>query len=216
MLRQVTEVTGRLPGFIAPVPPVRGRRIAAMESYALANIKPMNCQNPEDVKRAVNDLDVSFIQFWFPDVLGFLKSFAATPSELEEGLIEGMGFDGSSIEGFARIQESDMVAKPDPATFQLLPWRGVDRPVARMFCDILNPDGSPYEGDPRYIFKRLLNKVADRGYTFYIGPELEFFCFKDNKIPEMVDSGGYFDTRPLDSTRLTFGMTRACGWRTRP
>jgi glutamine synthetase len=169
-----------------------------MEGRTPANIKKMNCQNTEDVKRLVKELNVSFIQFWFPDVLGFLKSFAVTPSELEEGMTEGMGFDGSSIEGFARIQESDMIAKPDPTTFQLVPWRGVERPVARMFCDILNPDGTPYEGDPRYVFKRLLKKVADKGYTFYIGPELEFFYFKDNKGTEILDTGGYFDARPLD------------------
>jgi len=117
---------------------------------------------------------------------------------LDEGLTEGMGFDGSSIEGFARIQESDMIAKPDPTTFQLVPWRGGDKPVARVFCDILNPDGTSYEGDPRYVFKRLLKKVADQGYTFYVGPELEYFYFKDNQGAETLDSGGYFDTRPLD------------------
>lgn len=157
-----------------------------------------NCQNAEDVKRLVEEHDVSFIQFWFTDVLGFLKSFAVTPSELEEGLTEGMGFDGSSIEGFARIQESDMIAKPDPSTFQLIPWRGADRPVARMFCDILNPDGTHYEGDTRYVLKRLLEKVADQGYTYYVGPELEFFYFKDNHCTEILDTGGYFDARPVD------------------
>lgn len=158
----------------------------------------MNCQTQEDVKKIVKDMNISFIQFWFTDVLGFLKSFAVTPSELEEGLTEGMGFDGSSIEGFARIQESDMIAKPDPTTFELVPWRSGDRPVARMFCDILQPDGTPYEGDPRYIFKRLLKRVADRGYTFFIGPELEYFYFKDDKHTEILDKGGYFDSRPLD------------------
>jgi glutamine synthetase len=158
----------------------------------------MYCQNAEDVKRVVEEKNVSFIQFWFTDVLGYLKSFAVTPSELEEGLTEGMGFDGSSIEGFARIQESDMIAKPDPRTFQLVPWRGGDRPVARMFCDILNPDGTHYEGDPRYVLKRLLKKVAEKGYTFYVGPELEFFYFKDNRSTEFIDTGGYFDSRPVD------------------
>ena len=158
----------------------------------------MNCETIDDVRRIVKEKDISFIQFWFTDVLGFLKSFAITSSELEEGLTEGMGFDGSSIEGFARIQESDMIAKPDPTTFQLVPWRTGDQPVARMFCDILNPDGTNYEGDPRYIFKRLLDKVADKGYTFYLGPELEYFYFKDSKNPEILDRGGYFDSRPLD------------------
>jgi len=158
----------------------------------------MNCQTPEDVIKVVKEKDVSFIQYWFTDVLGVLKSFAITPSELEEGMIEGMGFDGSSIQGFARIEESDMIAKPDPTTFQLVPWRGLDRPVARMICDILNPDGTPYEGDPRYVFKRLLKKVGAQGYTYYVGPELEYFYFKDNKAPEILDTGGYFDSRPLD------------------
>jgi glutamine synthetase len=158
----------------------------------------MNCQTTEDVKKIVKDKDVSFIQYWFTDVLGVLKSFAITPSELDEGLTEGMGFDGSSIEGFARIHESDMIAKPDPTTFQLVSWRGAERPVARMFCDILNPDGTPYEGDPRYVLKRLLSKVAEQGYIFYVGPELEYFYFKDNTGTEFIDLGGYFDSRPLD------------------
>ncbi len=158
----------------------------------------MNCQTVDDVKRIVKEKDISFIQFWFTDVLGMLKSFAVTPSELEEGLEEGMGFDGSSIEGFARIEESDMIAKPDPTTFRLVPWRSGDRPVARMICDILNPDGTPYVGDPRYVFKRLLEKITEKGYTFYLGPELEYFYFKDNKCTEILDTGGYFDSRPLD------------------
>lgn len=158
----------------------------------------LNCKTVDDVKETVKEKGISFIQFWFTDVQGMLKSFAITPSELETGLTEGMGFDGSSIEGFARIQESDMIAKPDPTTFQLVPWRIGDRPVARMFCDILNPDGTPYEGDPRYAFKRLLKKVAEEGYTYYLGPELEYFYFKDHKFTEIIDEGGYFDSRPLD------------------
>ncbi|HDR15570.1 MAG TPA: glutamine synthetase, partial [Desulfobacteraceae bacterium] len=125
-------------------------------------------------------------------------SFAVTPSELEEGLSEGMGFDGSSIEGFARIEESDMIAKPDPTTFQMVAWRRGERPVARMFCDILNPDGTAYEGDPRYVLKRLLKKVAEQGFTFYVGPELEFFLFKNDCSTDVLDTGGYFDSRPLD------------------
>ncbi len=158
----------------------------------------MNCRTPEDVLRIVKEMDISFIQYWFTDVLGVLKSFAITPSELEDGMTEGMGFDGSSIQGFARIEESDMIAKPDPATFRLVPWRSGDRPVARMICDILNPDGTPYKGDPRYILKSLLEKVAKQGYTYYVGPELEFFYFKNNKTTEILDTGGYFDSRPLD------------------
>ena len=158
----------------------------------------MNCQSFDDVRKIVKDMDISFVQFWFTDVLGVLKSFAITPSELEEGMTEGMGFDGSSIEGFARIQESDMIAKPDPTTFQLVPWRSGDRPVARMFCDILHPDGTPYEADPRYVLKKLLKKIAEKGYTFYVGPEAEYFYFKDDKGTEVLDKGGYFDSRPVD------------------
>jgi glutamine synthetase len=158
----------------------------------------MNCHSAEDVLKIVKEEDVSFIQFWFTDVLGFLKSFAVRPSELEEGLTEGMGFDGSSIEGFARIEESDMIAKPDPTTFQMVSWRQKEKPVARMFCDILNPDGSPYEGDPRYVLRRLLKKISEKGFTFYVGPELEFFLFKNDCSTDVLDTGGYFDSRPLD------------------
>lgn len=158
----------------------------------------MNCQSFDDVRKIVKEMDISFVQFWFTDVLGVLKSFAITPSELEEGMTEGMGFDGSSIEGFARIEESDMIAKPDPTTFQLVPWRSGDRPVARMFCDIMHPDGTPYEGDPRYVLKKLLKKIAEKGYTFYVGPEAEYFYFKDDKGTEVLDKGGYFDSRPVD------------------
>ena len=158
----------------------------------------MDCKTIEDVYKVVKDRKVSFIQIWFTDVLGVLKSFAIRPSELEEAMTEGMGFDGSSIEGFSRIEESDMIAKPDPTTFQLLPWRPEEQPVARMFCDILQPDGSPYPGDPRYVFKRILAKAAEKGYTYYIGPELEFFYFKNNQGTEILDEGGYFDAPPLD------------------
>ena len=156
------------------------------------------CQTAEDVFRIVKDKEISFIQIWFSDILGVLKSFSIRPSELEEAMTEGMGFDGSSIEGFARIEESDMIAKPDPATFQILPWRPDEQPVARMFCDILQPDGSPYPGDPRYALKRMLAKAAEKGYTHYLGPELEYFYFKSNSGTEILDEGGYFDAPPLD------------------
>ncbi|MCX7815946.1 MAG: type I glutamate--ammonia ligase [Syntrophales bacterium] len=156
------------------------------------------CRTKDDVLRIVKERNVSFIQFWFTDILGMLKVFSITPSELEVGLEEGMGFDGSSIEGFCRIEESDMIAKPDPTTFQFLPWRPADRPVARMFCDILNPDGTPYEGDPRYCLKRILKKVSEKGFTFYVGPELEYFYFTDEKTPQPLDTAGYFDGIPLD------------------
>jgi glutamine synthetase len=157
-----------------------------------------SCKNEEDVFRAVKENNVRFIQFWFCDVLGMLKSFSIAPSELEEGLTEGMGFDGSSIEGFARIEESDMIAKPDVTTFQIIPWSPKESPAARMFCDILEPDGTPYAGDPRYVLKRMLQKAKDKGFTFYIGPELEYFYFKGNSEPDILDRGGYFDTTPLD------------------
>jgi len=158
----------------------------------------MSVRTKKDVMKIVKERNVSFIQIWFTDILGILKGFAITPSELEGALTEGMGFDGSSIEGFARIEESDMIAMPDPSTFEFLPWRPKERPVARMFCDILQPDGSHYEGDPRYVLKRVLQRAADKGYKLYLGPELEFFYFADNEKPEIIDKGGYFDTRPLD------------------
>ena len=157
-----------------------------------------SCKTAEDVLKLTRENDVAFVQFWFTDVLGQLKSFSVTPQELPLAFEEGMGFDGSSIEGFARIEESDMVALPDPSTFQLLPWRPKDRPVGRLFCDIRTPDGSPYEGDPRFALKRMLNKVKEKGYTFYVGPELEYFYFKSDSSPEILDRGGYFDTTPLD------------------
>ncbi|MCX7816486.1 MAG: glutamine synthetase family protein [Syntrophales bacterium] len=156
------------------------------------------CKTKEDVLKVVKEREVSFIQFWFTDILGMLKVFAITPSELEEGLEEGMGFDGSSIQGFCRIEESDMIARPDPTTFQIIPWRPMDRPVARMFCDILNPDGTPYEGDPRYALKRALKKAEEKGYTFYVGPELEYFYFVSDDSPQILDKGGYFDGLPID------------------
>ena len=157
-----------------------------------------NCKNADDVLKAVRDYNVSFIQFWFIDILGTLKSFQITPNELEGAFEEGMGFDGSSILGFTRIEESDMVAFPDPATFQLVAWRPTERPVARMFCDIKNPDGTPFAADSRYVLKRQLAKAAEKGYTMYCGPELEFFIFASSKCPETIDAGGYFDAPPLD------------------
>ncbi|MFP4168811.1 MAG: glutamine synthetase family protein [Desulfonatronovibrionaceae bacterium] len=157
-----------------------------------------NCKNADDVIKAVREYEISFVQFWFVDVLGTLKSFQVTPNELEAAFEEGMGFDGSSIEGFARIHESDMVAFPDPTSFQVVSWRPTEKPVARMFCDIKNPDGTPYEGDTRYALKRMLSRAAEKGYTFYTGPELEFFLFENNREPKILDYGGYFDAPPLD------------------
>ena len=156
-------------------------------------------EGKEYVLRTVKEQGVKFINLWFTDILGFLKSFAITVEELEGALKDGMGFDGSSIEGFARIDESDMVALPDPNTFQLLPWRPTEHTVARMFCDILSPGGKPFEGDPRYVLKRNLKRAAEKGYTFYVGPELEYFYFQDAKGTQTLDEGGYFDMTPLDA-----------------
>jgi len=152
----------------------------------------------EYVLKMAREHDVRFVNLWFTDILGFLKSFSITIEELEHALEDGMGFDGSSIEGYARIDESDMIAMPDPDTFQLLPWRPKEQSVGRMFCDIYKPGGQPFEGDPRYILKKNLKRAADLGFTFYVGPELEYFYFKDNKSTEPLDSGGYFDLVPLD------------------
>jgi glutamine synthetase len=151
----------------------------------------------EYVLKTIEERGIRFVRLWFTDVLGFLKAFTITSQELEGALTEGMGFDGSSIDGFSRIQESDMVAVPDPSTFQLIPWK-TEAQVARMFCDVYNPDGSPFEGDPRYVLKRQLKRAADLGYTFYVGPELEYFYFKAIDDPTFLDQGGYFDETPLD------------------
>jgi len=152
----------------------------------------------EHVLKTIKDRDISLVRLWFTDILGFLKSFSITPRELEEALANGVGFDGSSIEGFARIDESDMLAQPDPTTFQILPWSPPDRPVARMFCDVLRPGGQPFEGDPRYILKRNLKRASDLGYTLYIGPELEYFYFQNAHGTQTLDDGGYFDLTPPD------------------
>lgn len=154
----------------------------------------------EYVLQTVRERDVKFIRLWFTDILGFLKSFAITREELEEALENGMGFDGSSIQGFARIDESDMIAQPDPTTFALLPWRpSGESAVARMFCDILEPDRTPHEGDPRFVLKRNLARARDMGYLFYVGPELEYYYFANSDPPPVtLDRGGYFDLTPLD------------------
>ena len=156
----------------------------------------------EEVLKAVKDNGVEFIRLWFTDINGILKSFAIGPEELEGALTQGMGFDGSSITGFQSIEESDMIAMPDPDTFAILPWRPQDKPVARMICDVLNPapgKHQPYEGDPRYVLKRTLAKMKKMGFDhFYVGPELEYFYFKSSSLPEILDEGGYFDLTPLD------------------
>ena len=147
---------------------------------------------------AIKGQGVEFIHLWFTDVLGFLKTFVITVDELDAAMADGMGFDGSSIQGFARIQESDMVALPDPATLQILPWRQDGQLVAKLFCDVIRPDGSPYEGDPRQVLRRTLKRAADMGFTFYVGPELEYYYFKSDTGTEVLDHGGYFDMTTRD------------------
>jgi len=158
------------------------------------------------------------VRLWFTDVLGTLKSVAVAPAELEGAFAEGLGFDGSAIEGFARVYESDMLAKPDPATFAILPWRSESPGVARMFCDILMPDGSPSYADPRYVLKRTLSRVADMGFTFYTHPEVEFYLLRnqpDEGPPEPIDRYGYFDNSPqsvgYDFRRQAITMLEAMG-----
>ena len=171
------------------------------------------------VLRALEERDVRFVRLWFTDVLGFLKSVAVAPAELEGAFAEGIGFDGSAIEGFARVYESDMLAKPDPSTFQILPWRGEGPTTARMFCDIVMPDGSPSYADPRFVLKRILATAADKGFTFYTHPEIEFYLFKDVPVdgvePVPVDRSGFFDhtaqSKGSDFRREAITMLEAMG-----
>ena len=152
----------------------------------------------EYVLRTVEERGIRFIRLWFTDVQGFLKSVSISPTELEVAFEEGMTFDGSSIDGYARIQEADMLAKPDPSTFAVLPWRS-EQQVARMICDIYTPEGEPFSGDPRIVLKRNLERASEMGYTFFAAPELEFFYFEDDgPHPQVLDRGGYFDLTPLD------------------
>ena len=154
----------------------------------------------EFVLRTLEERSIRFVRLWFTDVLGFLKSVAIAPAELDGAFAEGIGFDGSAIEGFARVTESDMLAKPDASTFSVLPWRTAAPGAARMFCDIAMPDGSPSSADPRAVLKKVLNRAADMGYTCYTHPEMEFFLFKNAPVkgeaPIPVDQGGYFDHTP--------------------
>src|SRR5919201_3581241 len=143
---------------------------------------------------------VEFVLLWFTDIEGHLKSFAITPGEVEGALDDGMGFDGSSITGFNAIEESDMVAIPDPETLQVMPHRAGETKVARMICDIVTPDGQPYEGDHRYVLRRALERMEALGFdTFNVGPEAEYFLFKDQASTETLDEGGYFAMTSLDA-----------------
>ena len=173
----------------------------------------------EFVLRTVEERNISFVRLWFTDVLGFLKSVAIAPAELENAFDEGIGFDGSAIEGFARVTESDMLAKPDPTTFSILPWRTESPGAARMFCDITMPDGTASPADPRNVLRRTLDKAASMGYTCYTHPEIEFFLFKSlpeaGAAPVPVDQGGYFDHTPAvvghDFRRQAITLLEAMG-----
>ena len=190
----------------------------AMSANDSRNDSQMSKQQ-EFVLRTIEERNIRFIRLWFTDVLGYLKSVAIAPAELANAFDEGIGFDGSAIEGFARVTESDMLAKPDPATFSILPWRTESPGAARMFCDITMPDGSPSHADPRNVLRRTLNKAAQMGYTCYTHPEIEFFLFKSNPVkgeqPIPVDQGGYFDHTPAvvghDFRRQAITMLEAMG-----
>lgn len=151
------------------------------------------------VLKTIKSRDVHFVRFWFCDVLGRMKSFAVIPSELENAFEEGMGFDGSCVQGFSMESESDMLAYPEASTFQILPWRPERNAVARMFCSIRTPEGEPFEGDSRDVLKRIAARVEQMGYVMNVGPELEYFYFKDAEHTEVLDRGGYFDLTSLDS-----------------
>ena len=152
------------------------------------------------VLRTIEERGVKFVRLWFTDVAGTLKMVAVAPAEVEGAFAEGLGFDGSAIEGLSRAYEADMLAAPDPSTFQILPWRGDVDPTARMFCDIMTPDGQPAAADPRNVLRRALAKASDLGFSFYIHPEIEFYLLKSSQIgpegPIPVDNAGYFDNVP--------------------
>ena len=167
------------------------------DSYAIGT--GATAANRDYVLKTVKERHIHFIRMWFTDVLGQMKSFAITPSELEAAFDEGMGFDGSSIEGFARSIESDMIAYPDASTFQVLPWRPKDDGVARMFCNIYTPEGKPFDGDPRYVLRRMLTTAAKLGYIMNVGPEVEYFYFKNADAPEPIDYASYFDLTADDT-----------------
>jgi glutamine synthetase len=154
----------------------------------------------KDALQKIKADGVEFLLLWFTDIEGHLKSFAVTPSEIEGALDDGMGFDGSSITGFNAIEESDMVAIPDPGTYRMMPWKEGETKVGRMICDVVTPDGEPYEGDPRYVLRSALERMKSMGFeTFNIGPELEYFLFKDDKGTETLDEGGYFAMTTMDA-----------------
>ena len=195
------------------------RAMSANDSQNDSQTNLQMSKQQEFVLRTIEERNIRFIRLWFTDVLGYLKSVAIAPAELANAFDEGIGFDGSAIEGFARVTESDMLAKPDPATFSILPWRTESPGAARMFCDITMPDGSPSHADPRNVLRRTLNKAAQMGYTCYTHPEIEFFLFKSTPVkgeePIPVDQGGYFDHTPAvvghDFRRQAITMLEAMG-----
>lgn len=156
-------------------------------------------QTKNDLIKIMDEHQVRYVRLWFTDILGYLKGMSITRSEIEAVLDHGQGFDGSSIEGFVRIEESDLMAIPDLDTFTVIPWTINGEKIAFLFCDIQTPDGRPYEGDSRYILKRVLKELAEDGYTAYMGPEIEYFYFKDSSSPEIIDKGGYFDYTAIDT-----------------
>ena len=167
-----------------------------------------NEQNIDFVLRSVEERDIRFVRLWFTDVLGNLKSFAISPEDLEEAFEEGIGFDGSAVDGFAALEESDMLAFPDASTFQVLPWRPSESGVARIFCNIRTPQGDPFPGDPRACLYRAFRATDQAGYVLNVSPELEFFYFKEDTtvsrgsaVPVPLDNAGYFDLTPDDSAR---------------
>src|SRR5260370_22124914 len=155
----------------------------------------------EDVKALVEERDIRFLRLWFTDILGQLKSFSINAAELDDAFEAGMGFDGSSITGFNAIEESDMIAMPDPSTFAVLPWRPEEQGVGRMFCDVLTPERTPYEGDPRHVLRRAVERARTMGFdTFNVGPELEYFLFRDSRGTATLDQGGHSDLTTLHAT----------------
>lgn len=152
----------------------------------------------EDILRMIDEAGVRYIRLCFTDILGQIKGMSITRSEIEQVMDEGQGFDGSSVEGFARIEESDLMAMPDPRTFRIIPWEIAGEKVAMMFCDITYPDGTPYAGDPRWALKKNLQKLDDKGWTCFIGPELEYFYFENDSEPKTIDKAGYFDYGTVD------------------
>lgn len=151
------------------------------------------------VIKQIEERDIRFLRLWFIDILGNLKNIAITPSDIDTAFEEGIGFDGSSIDGLACVQDSDMLAHPEPSTFQVLPWRPSNNGVARMFCDIYTPDGEPARADSRHILMKMLKKASSLGYAVNVGTAVEYFCFKDSMSPDPIDRGGYFDLAPLDN-----------------